>query len=96
MASRKRISRRRRNHALRRAAARYGVVLTASDLVAISELVRGKKTAGTKLTVSRSVHDVEYKGKIFRVVYHRRTQEILTFLPEKSKEEMRCQSGTNR
>lgn len=80
--SKQTITRERRIHAKQRASERYGLQLTTADLAEICGKIHlGQSRCIERLSVSRSVHELEYAGAQVRVVYHNLSHEICTFLP---------------
>lgn len=71
-------------HAARRAAERYGLVLSDRDLDEIAALCRKAKADGNadKVSTTRAIVDVEFRGKRLRAVYSKRNGgHVVTFLP---------------
>ena len=76
--------RKRRTHAQRRAAERYGIVLTKEDLKKIVRKIESGQ-AGVVYRESPRIQilDVECGSKIIRVVYDLRRKAVVTVLPRR-------------
>ena len=72
----------RRCHAKTRAAERYRVRLTNQDLVNIVGMIRNRKTDTLRrISNSKRIHRVAYRGAVMLVLYSVRHHEVITFLP---------------
>ncbi len=70
-----------RVHAKKRFLERTGKVLTTADLVAIvGQIQQGKAKLVRRQSNRVSLWDAEHKGEKVRVIYDRRTKEIVTVL----------------
>lgn len=80
-------------HCQKRAMQRYRVELSSHDIGVMGSLIRRKlgvlilRQSGT-----RSIYEIEWKGTVFRVVYHSGTRSIATFLDPKMNGIPRIQS----
>jgi len=76
-----------RKHSKRRAIERYNVSLNRAERQQIITLI---KTGGTsrqrRLTNSRTLHEVDFKGHKLYPIYSKTTKEIVTFLTEEQAE----------
>lgn len=78
----------RRHHALIRAEQRYGLILQNADLDFIIEEIKDKKSMCLDTTGRSEVHLMRYGGKAILPAYNPAKNAILTFLPEKTLEDM--------
>jgi hypothetical protein len=81
VARRRTIKQRRRKHAERRLNERYGEAWTKElhDRI-VARIQKGRAKCVRRTSNSRSVFDVELDNVTYRVVYHRPTKMISTFL----------------
>jgi hypothetical protein len=82
----KKVKKRRLAHALRRAEQRYGCVLAPEDLVELATAIREHRRSAVFIqrnTLSRTIWHVHSPsfGLTFRVLYHKPSSSIITFLP---------------
>lgn len=81
-------------HARRRAGERYGLSFTKDVHARFVALIKAGKTAlVSSQTHTRKIHDLEYEGRVYRVVYNTNLGAIATFLP---REETPNGAGANR
>jgi hypothetical protein len=69
-------------HACIRAYERYGVMLSPGQYEALCTEIRERRSVFVrKHSNTRTVHDVEHRGKTMRAVYDKLRKRIVTFLP---------------
>lgn len=72
-------------HAKKRAAERYNVVLSTSDLdLMVKYIQSGRCNLLQKQTNRVSLFEVDAHGKTYRVAYDRNRHSIITFLPKEN------------
>lgn len=80
--SKNRIIRQKRTyHAMGRAKKRLDLSLTERDLAEITAIIQnGESTPIEKLTNSKCVHRLNWRGREFDVVYSKAAKQVLTFV----------------
>lgn len=78
------------SHARRRALERYQVSIDPLIIRDMEKMI--KQNIGIlhrkRMSTTRSLIDIEYSGKSYRVIYSRKWQKIVTFLPMEDENEL--------
>lgn len=73
---------RQRRHAMQRAYERYGIVLDGETESRIVDAIQGCRSRVIERRSHRvAVHELVFDGQVIRVVWDRKRQELVTFLP---------------
>ncbi|MBP8016381.1 hypothetical protein KAZ01_00080 [Candidatus Gracilibacteria bacterium] len=76
------------NHCQIRALERYGLILTKTIYREMVRQIKENTSRRIKqISNIRSIHAVKYNSKIFYVIYHKKINGLVTFLPQTIREE---------
>ena len=75
------VTKKRINHSKQRAKDRYHVKLTDEDIARIANIIkRGESVFLFRSSLSKTLHEIEYKGIKFYAIYSSKCRTILTVL----------------